>query len=150
MASSNRAATTFSALNILPLLIFPLVIYNVVTLFSADPSWVAGQPFAIHLISNDNWGVSYGDIFVALSLLLLFVEIVKSTRTDASSIINHGLSMALALVCVLQFVTMRGFGTSEFFFLTLMQALDVIAGFTVTIVAAKRDFGSAGGIAGTN
>jgi len=56
----------------------------------------------------------------------------------------------LALICVLQFVTMRGFGTSEFFFLMLMQVLDVIAGFTVTIVAAKRDFGSAGGIAGTN
>ena len=147
---ASRAATTYTTLNIMPLLIFPLIIYNIVTLFGADPGWVLSQPFAIRLISGDIWPVTYGDIFVALSLLLLFVEIVKSTRTDASSIINHGLSMALALVCVLQFVTMRGFGTSEFFFLMLMEVLDVIAGFTVTIVAAKRDFGSAGGIAGTN
>ena len=36
-----------------------------------------------------------------------------------------------------------------FFMLTLMTILDVVAGFTVTIVAAKRDFGSGSGIAGT-
>jgi hypothetical protein len=34
--------------------------------------------------------------------------------------------------------------------LMLMTILDVIAGFTVTIVAAKRDFGAGVGIAGTN
>jgi hypothetical protein len=150
MATSSRVASTYTTLNILPLLIFPLVFYNILTLVGADPSWVAGTPFAIHLISGDIWPITYGNIFVALSLLMLFIEIVKSTRTDASSIINHGLSMAVALVCVLEFVTLRGFGTSEFFFLTLMEILDVVAGFTVTIVAAKRDFGSAGGIAGTN
>jgi hypothetical protein len=37
-----------------------------------------------------------------------------------------------------------------FFMLTLMSILDVVAGFTVTIVAAKRDFGAPVGIAGTN
>lgn len=149
MATSSRAATTYVTLNILPLLAFPLIIYNLATLAGADTAWVFASPFSIHLISGDNWPVTYGDIFVGLSLLMLFVEIVKSTRTDAGSIINHGLSMAVALICVLQFVTMKGFGTSAFFFLTLMQILDVIAGFTVTIVAAKRDFGAAGGIAGT-
>jgi hypothetical protein len=34
--------------------------------------------------------------------------------------------------------------------LMLMTILDVIAGFTVTIVAAKRDFGASPGIAGTH
>lgn len=150
MANSSRAATTYVTLNILPLLVFPLVIYNLATLAGADTTWVFASPFAINLTSGDHWPVTYGDIFVGLSLLLLFVEIVKSTRTDAGSIINHGLSMAVALICVLQFVTMKGFGTSAFFFLTMMQILDVIAGFTVTIVAAKRDFGAAGGIAGTH
>jgi hypothetical protein len=150
MATSSRAATTYVTLNILPLLVFPLVIYNLATLTGADTTWVFSSPFSVHLISSDSWPVTYGDIFVGLSLLLLFVEIVKSTRTDSSAIINHGLSMAVAVICVLQFVTMKGFGTSAFFFLTMMQILDVIAGFTVTIVAAKRDFGSAGGIAGTN
>jgi hypothetical protein len=45
---------------------------------------------------------------------------------------------------------MKGFSNSVFFLLTLMTILDVVAGFTITIVAAKRDFGASGGIAGTH
>jgi hypothetical protein len=106
--------------------------------------------FTIGMFSGDAWGVSFADVFMGLSLLLLFVEIVKATRTDAMSIINHGLSMLLTVVCIIQFVTMQGFSNSVFFMLTLMSVLDVVAGFTVTIVAAKRDFGAPVGIAGTN
>jgi hypothetical protein len=32
----------------------------------------------------------------------------------------------------------------------LMALFDVIAGFTISIVAAKRDLGAAGGLIGTN
>ncbi len=144
-----------SALNIIPLLVFPLILYNFVVLTGiATPgnvsSWLAGPIFTVGMFSGDAWGVSFADVFMGLSLLLLFVEIVKSTRTDAMSIINHGLSMLLAVVCIIQFITMNGFSNSVFFMLTLMTILDVIAGFTVTIVAAKRDFGASGGIAGTH
>jgi hypothetical protein len=105
--------------------------------------------FSIGMFSGDTWHVSFGDVFLALSLLLLFIEIVKATRTDSTSIINHGLSMLVAMTCIIQFVVAEGFSNSVFFLLTLMTLLDVVAGFTVTIVAAKRDFGSSGGIAGT-
>jgi hypothetical protein len=144
-----------SALNIIPLLVFPLILYNFVVLTGiASPgnvsSWMSAPIFTLGMFSGDAWGVSFADVFMGLSLLLLFVEIVKSTRTDAMSIINHGLSMLLAVVCIIQFITMKGFSNSVFFMLTLMTILDVIAGFTVTIVAAKRDFGASPGIAGTH
>ena len=144
-----------SALNIIPLLVFPLVLYNFVVLTGiATPGnvsgWMASPIFTVGMFSGDAWGVSFADVFMGLSLLLLFVEIVKSTRTDAMSIINHGLSMLLAVVCIIQFITMQGFSNSVFFMLSLMTILDVIAGFTVTIVAAKRDFGASPGIAGTH
>jgi hypothetical protein len=106
--------------------------------------------FTVGMFSGDAWGVSFADVFMGLSLLLLFVEIVKATRTDAMSIVNHGLSMLLCVICIIQFVTMKGFSNSVFFLLTLMTILDVVAGFTITIVAAKRDFGASGGIAGTH
>jgi hypothetical protein len=143
-----------SALNIIPLLVFPLILYNFVVLTGiATPgnvgAWLAAPIFTVGMFSGDAWGVSFADVFMGLSLLLLFVEIVKSTRTDAMSIINHGLSMLLSVVCIIQFITMLGFSNSVFFMLTLMTILDVIAGFTVTIVAAKRDFGASSGIAGT-
>ncbi len=146
---------SLSALNIIPLLVFPLILFNFVVLTGIAPkadvaNWMHSAIFTVSMFSGDAWGVGFADVFMGLSLLLLFVEIVKSTRTDAMSIINHGLSMLLAVVCIIQFITMQGFSNSVFFMLTMMTILDVIAGFTVTIVAAKRDFGAPVGIAGTN
>lgn len=145
---------SISVLNVVPLLVFPLVFYNLVVLTGIAPApvgdWMTQAIFRVGMFSGDSWGVSFADVFTGLSLLLLFVEIVKATRTDAMSIVNHGLSMMLSVVCIIQFVTISGFSNSVFFLLTLMTVLDVVAGFTITIVAAKRDFGSSGGIAGTH
>ncbi len=145
---------TITVLNIIPLLAFPLALYNVVVLTGLAGSqpdvWMVQPIFSVSMFSGDAWGVSFADVFMGLSLLLLFVEVVKATRTDAMSIVNHGLSMLLCVVCVIQFIAIQGFSNSVFFLLTMMSILDVVAGFTITIVAAKRDFGASGGIAGTH
>jgi hypothetical protein len=56
-------------------------------------------------------------------------------------VLDHTLSTVVFVVFLIQFLTMAGCGTSTFFALGLMALLDVIAGFTVSIVAARRDFG---------
>lgn len=143
-----------TVLNVIPLLILPLLLYNFVVmtgLAGPEPDvWMVQTIFSVNMFSGDAWGVSFADVFMGLSLLLLFVEIVKATRTDAMSIVNHGLSMLLCLLCIVQFIALQGFSNSVFFLLTMMSVLDVVAGFTITIVAAKRDFGASGGIAGTH
>lgn len=145
---------TVTVLNIIPLLVLPLILYNFVVLTGlagAEPdAWMIQTIFSVNMFSGDAWGVSFADVFMGLSLLLLFVEVVKATRTDAMSIVNHGLSMLLCVVCIVQFIALQGFSNSVFFLLTMMSVLDVVAGFTITIVAAKRDFGASGGIAGTH
>jgi hypothetical protein len=90
--------------------------------------------------------VSTGDILILFGIALLFVEVVKSTRTDALSLINHGLAALVFVVFLVQFLTMHGFTTSVFCILMAMQLVDVVAGYTVTAVAARRDIGSSGGI----
>jgi hypothetical protein len=143
-----------TVLNVIPLLILPLLLYNFVVmtgLAGPEPDvWMVQPIFSVNMFSGDAWGVSFADVFMGLSLLLLFVEIVKATRTDAMSIVNHGLSMLLCLLCIVQFIALQGFSNSVYFLLTMMSVLDVVAGFTITIVAAKRDFGASGGIAGTH
>ncbi|MFN8948294.1 MAG: hypothetical protein ACK6DM_08150 [Alphaproteobacteria bacterium] len=143
-----------TVLNVIPLLVLPLLLYNLVVmtgLAGPEPDvWMIQPIFSVNMFSGDAWGVSFADVFMGLSLLLLFVEIVKATRTDAMSIVNHGLSMLLCLLCIVQFIALQGFSNSVFFLLTMMSVLDVVAGFTITIVAAKRDFGASGGIAGTH
>ena len=146
---------SFTTLVVLPLLAFSLIFYNLVFMigFSGSPEafrdWLVSPLFTITMFSGDQWAVSFSDVFLGLSLMLLFVEMTKATRTDSLAIINHGLSMLVAVICIIEFIAVRGFSNSTFFMLLLMTVFDVVAGFTITIVAAKRDFGSSGGIVGT-
>ena len=60
--------------------------------------------------------------------------------TGMSSVIDHALSMAVFVIFLVEFLVVKGCGTSTFFILGLMSLVDVIAGFTVSIAGARRDF----------
>jgi hypothetical protein len=126
-------------LRVFPLLILILAAYNAVVFFTTLTTESA--VFAIALPSKDALAVSLGGLFVALGLLLLYVEIVKATRTSTVAVVDHVLSMAVFVAALLEFLLLKGFGTLTFFLITLMTFIDVIAGFTVTIQGARRDFG---------
>ena len=146
----------FILLDLVPLLVIPLAIYNLIVLGPfigpvGDAQAYLAQPmFTVTMFSGDLWHVSAGDALLGTAVFLLFIEIVKSTRTDSVSLINHGLGTLLFIFFMIEFLTMRGFSNSVFGLLTALQLVDVVAGYTVTAVAAKRDIGSSGGILGTN
>jgi hypothetical protein len=135
-----------TSLRITPLLALPLIVFILVALSTSDGSWTTAPMFTFDMISGVAWQISYGEFLEFASLLILFVEIVKSVNTEAREIINHGLSMLIAIVCIVLFVTNARFTNSAFFLLTTMTLIDVIAGFVITIIAARRDIGSQGSI----
>jgi len=129
-----------------PLLALPVLLYNLVLLTmrgglkSTDAATQFSQPlFTIHMTSGGAWPVTLGDLFLAASLVVLFIELLKSTNSRNIAIINHSLSMILFVACLVEFLLLKGFSTSVFFLITLMVLLDVLAGFIVTIVASRRD-----------
>lgn len=129
-----------------PLLALPVLIYNLIALTLAGGfkavdanARLGGQLFTIHMTSRAEWAVSLGDLLLAASLVVLFVELLKSTTSRKIAIINHSLSMVLFILCLIEFLLLPAFATSTFFLVTLMVLLDVLAGFIVTIVAARRD-----------
>ena len=85
------------------------------------------------------WQLTLGDILLAVGLFLLFFEILKATRTGGNSIVDHAFSMIVFVVCLILFLIWDRAATSTFFLLMLMAMIDVIAGFSVTINAARRD-----------
>jgi len=130
----------------LPLLILPVLAYNVIALtlsggFSAVDAQarMADQLFTVRMTSHIDWAVSLGDVLLAVALVVLFIELLKSTNSRRGAIINHSLSMLLFIACLVEFLLGPAFATSTFFLITLMVLLDVLAGFIVTIVAARRD-----------
>lgn len=122
----------------LPLMALVIIAYNIIvyqTGLSMDT-----QVMAISLISGAMWSITVGDLILFFALLLLFLELVNSTKTGATTIVNHALSMIVLLIAVVEFIVLPAFGTSTFFALVLLALFDVVAGFTVTITAARRDF----------
>lgn len=125
----------------IPLFVLPLIAYNALMLTGDVQSSLASELFSLNLISGAVWSFSVHDAFVVAGVLILYFEIFKSTRTGISSVLDHTLSTVVFVVFLIEFLTVAACGTSTFFVLGLMALLDVIAGFTVSIVAARRDFG---------
>lgn len=132
----------------IPLLVVPVVIYNLVILLGGSaPDAVLGPAsvlsevlFRVPMTSGAVWSITVGDLILFLSLILLFVELLKSTSSQRVAIVNHALSMALFVVCLVEFLLLPGFAGSVFFLILTMVLLDVLAGFIVTIIASRRDF----------
>lgn len=133
-----RGAAFFAAF---PLLALPVLLYNLLALVAGamTPVRLAGEIATFQMASGAVWTVSMGDLLLALALVVLFVELLKSANSRRVAIINHGLSLLLFVVCLVEFLLGAPFATSVFFLLTVMVLLDVLAGFIVSIVAARRD-----------
>lgn len=141
-------------LNAFPLLAIPVVVYNLLALFAAmgsqDPNSVymaMTQPwFSVPMPSHGTvWNVSVGDFILLGGLVCLFFELIKSTASDQLAIVNHSLSLVVFVVCLVEFLLLRPFATSVFFLLAAMALMDVVAGFIVTIISARKDIEFGGG-----
>lgn len=121
----------------IPLLALVIIAYNIVVYLTGLA--METVLFSVHLVSGTNWQVELGDVLLVFGLVMLFMELVNATKTGSSTIINHALSMLVLLVAMVEFIVLPPFGTSVFFLILVLALLDVIAGFTVTITAARRD-----------
>ncbi len=148
-----------AVLRIFPLIFAVVVVYNLIVfggLALGGNGFIGpdGLPNMEHLLNevtiftipmvSGPWAVTWGTLFVVIGLFALFGEILRSTSSDAITITNHALSLLVLVICLLEFVVVKGFNTSVFFYLTVMELIDVIAGFTISITNARRDFGGTG------
>jgi hypothetical protein len=152
------------SLRAIPLILVAFLLYNFVVLFSgwgaesADAvagavadgaanarSLLTNEIFSLPMLSGARWTFTIGDLIMLVTLLLLFIEIVKSTYTSTSSLLDHGLSMLVFVACLIEFLTVPQAATSLFFLIMMAALIDVIAGYTIGIRVARRDltFGGA-------
>lgn len=125
-------------LGTVPLLALVIIAYNIIVFLTGLT--METELFAITLVSGATWSVAVGTVLLFFGLILLFAELIGATRTGAGTIVNHALSMLVLLIALVEFIVLPEFGNSLFFLLVVLVLLDVIAGFTVTITSARRDF----------
>lgn len=127
-----------------PMLLVVVILYNLLAFGGA----AAGHPIAfmltrtfmpIPMFSGDKWSISLGDGLLLIGFLLLFMEVVGATRSCSRVLVNHGLSLLTFVIALVEFIVLKGFSTSVFFFILVMALFDVVAGYTISLVAARRD-----------
>jgi hypothetical protein len=122
----------------IPMFGFLLVAYDILIVIGKTD--IMGDALLrLKMMSGATWLLTVGDLFVILGLIFLFVEVFKSTRTSQAAILDHILSTLVFIIFLVEFIVVKGAGSSVFLILCLMSLFDVIAGFSITITTARRD-----------
>lgn len=125
-----------------PLLIIPFILYNLglTGLFgpTAPDPWAA-EMFSVRMMSGGQWSMTSGDVLIVVALILLFAEMLKSTRTSNASIVDHLFSTFVFVAFLVEFLLVQGAAHSVFFTLMVIALVDVLAGFSVSLRSAGRD-----------
>jgi hypothetical protein len=129
-----------------PLLAVPVAVYNLlVWLLAGGFASTRAQAalnaplFELRTAPGGQWTVSYADLLLAAALVVLFLELVKSSHDRRTAMVNHALNILLFVICLAEMLLQAAFATSTFFLVTLMVLLDVLAGFILTLANARRE-----------
>jgi hypothetical protein len=120
-----------------PLLLIPFAIYNIIAFLTPGVGWTTPVT-TIHMMSGQDWVLTWEDLLLAFTILLLAFEILKSMRMGMRSIVDHILAMALFIAMLVEFVLVPQAGTSTFFLLTMIGLVDVLGGFIIGIRSSQR------------
>ncbi|MGE0719523.1 MAG: hypothetical protein AB7P02_29040 [Alphaproteobacteria bacterium] len=123
-----------------PLLAFVVAAYNLIAVISATA--LDATLLSFGLLSGAAFIFQVKDVLELAGLILLYVELNKATKTTNVSILDHSLSLLVLMICIVELIVVPFCGTATFFLITVMTVIDVVAGFTITITGAKRDFSS--------
>jgi hypothetical protein len=110
------------------------LIYWLVALVAPDA--LGRTVLSVNLPSGAAFTLTTAHLLLVLGLVALYLEILKST--SAVQIIDHVVALAGFIISLVAFLLAPRLGTSDFVLLLLMQLIDVIAGFSVSMTAARR------------
>lgn len=126
----------------IPLMIIPFILYNLglaglIGSPAGDP-W-SNELLSISMMSGGIWAMTSGDLLIVIALAILFIEILKATRTSNASVVDHLLSAFVFVAFLVEFLLVAGAAHSVFFILMVITLVDLLAGFSVSIRSAGRD-----------
>ncbi|MBN9049683.1 MAG: hypothetical protein J0H78_09475 [Rhizobiales bacterium] len=116
-----------------PLLLIPFAIYNIIAFLIPGVGWTDALT-RVSFPAGGEWAMSLGDILVALSILLLLVEVIKAYRTGGRYVMDHLLSALLFVAMAVEFYLVPRATTATFFLMLVASFADVVGG----VVAMRR------------
>ncbi len=121
-----------------PLFLISFAIYNMIAFLTPGVSW-SDHLFSVPMQSGATWTITFGDGLIGLSLVFLFFEVLKATKTSARSLIDHLLSTLVFIGALVEFLLVREAANSIFAILLMISLIDVLGGWSVSVRSARRD-----------
>jgi hypothetical protein len=121
-----------------PLFLISFAIYNMIVFVTPGVSW-GDALVSVPMQSGATWDVTFGDALLGLSLVFLFVEMLKAARSIARAAFDHVLAALIFLGALAEFLLVPEAATSVFALLLLMTLIDLVAGWYVARRTARRD-----------
>ena len=124
-------------LRFFPFMVVAVAAYAIAVAVMGQP--LAAEVLGLQLPSGARFTLTVSELLLAVATVVLFFEIMNATSAKSSSILNHGLSMLVFIACFIGFLLVPAFGTGTFLIITLMALVDVVAGYSISILTARRD-----------
>ena len=115
-----------------PLLLIPFAIYNIFVFLMPGVAFTT-PIIDVPLMSGAAWTPTFGDALLTLGVLLLLLEVIKASRPGARYLTDHLLSLIVFGAAVAEFLLLVPFGTSAFFLLTVLMAVEFLAGISLSL-----------------
>jgi hypothetical protein len=120
-----------------PLLLIPLAVVNIIVFLMPGVSFT--DPIVtLTLMSKAAWKVTFGDVLLALGMLLLLFEVIKAARPGGKYLTDHLLALLVLAGAAAEFVLLPQFATSVFFLLTVLTLVDFLAGVSLRLRRENR------------
>ena len=133
-----------------PLLLIPFAFFNIAVflldmpLGDEEKSAVFTIPLASEAtlppIFDRSMPVTLGDLIVAIGILLLYVEMIKSVRPGGKSMVDHLLSFILFLVMAGELVFVPRATSPTLLLLAVLGFVDFITGISVRLAQPRIRF----------
>jgi hypothetical protein len=133
-----------------PLLLIPFAFFNIAVFLLDMPlgDEAKSAVFTIPLASeatlppvfDRSMPVTLGDLIVAIGILLLYIEMIKSVRPGGKSMMDHLLSFILFLVMAGELVFVPRATSPTLLLLTVLGFVDFITGISVRLAQPRIRF----------
>ncbi len=127
-----------SFLKLFPWMAVPVVIYNILALGGLAFSSVEAirlrldtDFLVIPIGLSASWNITPGHALICCSLIMLFIEFMKSRSISSINVLSHASSIFIFVISIVEFLIFPAFATSVFFLIMLMCLMDVVSRLTL-------------------
>ncbi len=135
----------------IPTLLIPVLLYFILVFLLRGEAvdvttYLDTILFEMPLKSGEIFKLSIASLLMLVTLLMLFIEVVKATSMSKLTLVDHGLSTLLFVFCLVCFILVPQAGTALFFIITAATLVDIMAGIMVSLRMARRDLAIGPGV----